>query len=281
MDKQLENFIQKILQEDEYQNDITTKTLIDTKAVISGSFVARSTGIASGMELAKAVFEYVNPKIKFNILKKDGSYINRGDVIASVTGPMANILSVTSVITNLMERLCSVATTTNRFVAELKGLPCDAVVSRDYTPLLREYEIKAVTDGGGKNYHQNLKGDYYISSNHVAGIGSTYDAVTILREKVPDDVIEVEVDNRDDFYEALDSSCDRILLCGFKFADLKELMESYTGNKAIGVFGNVTLANIRSIALLKVKYIVLPILGSYKGLEVNFKILKRMKKAGK
>ena len=49
MKKTLE-LLEMALQEDEYQNDITTNNLIDPTKIGSANYIAKSTGVVSGVD---------------------------------------------------------------------------------------------------------------------------------------------------------------------------------------------------------------------------------------
>ena len=92
MDARIEHIIKEALKEDGYDNDVTTKAVLPNNFVLTGQFIAKASGVVSGVEAAGGVFQYINSKIKVEILRKSGSYVNRGTVIAYVQGPIKDIL---------------------------------------------------------------------------------------------------------------------------------------------------------------------------------------------
>ena len=110
-------------------------------------------------------------QIKVEILRKSGSYVNRGTVIAYVQGPIKDILRGEQVALNIFQRMSGIATETNKFVQELHGTGCAILGTRNTTPLLRALEKQAVIDGGGQTDRLNLSDRIVITANHVAAVG--------------------------------------------------------------------------------------------------------------
>lgn len=279
MDKNITELIKQALIEDGYENDITTLNLIDRTNIASGNFIAKATGVLSGVDIAQEVFRMINNKIEFSILRNNGQYVNRGDVIAYVRGPMRDILRGERVALNFMQRMSGIASTTNKFVKEIQGTNCQILDTRKTTPLLRIIERKAVVDGGGTNHRFNLSDRVLIKDNHIAAVGSIKNAVELCKRAVPKNIlIEVEVETKEEFLEALSTNCDIIMLDNMNNDLMKELVEINNGMKKLEASGNMTLQRVRSVALLGVDYISVGALThSYKSLDISLKFYKNLK----
>ena len=68
MDKSILKLIANALKEDVKNGDITTKATISKSKKAIGKFLVKADGIIAGLEIAKAVFKSVDPKIKFEII---------------------------------------------------------------------------------------------------------------------------------------------------------------------------------------------------------------------
>ena len=256
MDKKIIELIKQALIEDGYDNDVTTFNLINKDMMLSGSFIVKATGVVSGIDVAKEVFRQINPKIKMEILKDNGTFVNRGDVIASIEGPMRDILRGERVALNFLQRMSGIAATTAKFVQELAGTECKILDTRKTTPLLRVLERQAVRDGGGMNHRYNLSDQVLIKDNHIAAVGSIEKAVEMVRKSVGKTMkIEVEVETKEEFLEALGTSADIIMLDNMNNELMKELVEINNHSKKIEASGNMELKRVRSVALLGVDYI--------------------------
>ncbi len=276
MDKKIIELIKQALIEDGYDNDVTTLNLINKDIMLSGSFIVKATGVVSGIDVAKEVFRQINPKIKMEILKNNGTFVNRGDVIASIEGPMRDILRGERVALNFLQRMSGIAATTAKFVQELAGTECKILDTRKTTPLLRILERQAVRDGGGMNHRYNLSDQVLIKDNHIAAVGSIAKAVEMVRKAVGKSMkIEVEVETKEEFLEALGTSVDIIMFDNMDNELMKELVEINNHNKKIEASGNMELKRVRSVALLGVDYISVGALThSYKSLDISLKFYK-------
>lgn len=276
MDKKIIELIKQALIEDGYDNDVTTLNLINKDIMLSGSFIVKATGVVSGIDVAKEVFRQINPKIKMEILKNNGTFVNRGDVIASIEGPMRDILRGERMALNFLQRMSGIAATTAKFVQELAGTECKILDTRKTTPLLRILERQAVRDGGGMNHRYNLSDQVLIKDNHIAAVGSIAKAVEMVRKAVGKSMkIEVEVETKEEFLEALGTSVDIIMFDNMDNELMKELIEINNHNKKIEASGNMELKRVRSVALLGVDYISVGALThSYKSLDISLKFYK-------
>ena len=208
--------------------------------MLSGSFIVKATGVVSGIDVAKEVFRQINPKIKMEILKDNGTFVNRGDVIASIEGPMRDILRGERVALNFLQRMSGIAATTAKFVQELAGTECKILDTRKTTPLVR--------DGGGMNHRYNLSDQVLIKDNHIAAIGSIEKAVEMVRKSVGKTMkIEVEVETKEEFLEALGTSADIIMLDNMNNELMKELVEINNHSKKIEASGNMELKELEVV----------------------------------
>ena len=276
MDKKTIELIKEALIEDGVDNDITTLNLVSKDKMLTGSFIVKATGVVSGIDVAKEVFKQINPRIKMEILKDNGTFVNRGDVIATIEGPMRDILRGERVALNFLQRMSGIAATTAKFVQELAGTNCKILDTRKTAPLLRIFERQAVRDGGGENHRFNLSDRVLIKDNHIAASGSIKDAVSILRKAVGRGmIIEVEVETLDEFMEALNTSADVIMLDNMSNEVMKKCIELNEGKKKLEASGNMELKKVRSVALLGVDYIsVGSLTHSYKALDISLKFRK-------
>ena len=276
MDKKAIELIKEALIEDGVDNDITTLNLVSKDKMLTGSFIVKATGVVSGIDVAKEVFKQINPRIKMEILKANGTFVNRGDVIATIEGPMRDILRGERVALNFLQRMSGIAATTAKFAQELAGTNCKILDTRKTAPLLRVFERQAVRDGGGENHRFNLSDRVLIKDNHIAASGSIQDAVSILRKAVGRGmIIEVEVETLDEFMEALNTSADVIMLDNMSNEVMKKCVELNEGKKKLEASGNMELKKVRSVALLGVDYIsVGSLTHSYKALDISLKFRK-------
>lgn len=280
----MEGYQQKIIKlleaalaEDGYKEDVTSNILFDQKQILSGSFIVHNSGVVSGIEIVSMIFTMVNPKIKINILKESGTYVNRGDVIAAVEGPIRDILTTMQVALNVLQRMSGIASTTNRYVKEIASTTCKIIDTRNTTPNLRILEKRAVVDGGGYNGNFSLSERISITSNHVASFGSIKKAVdkVLSAARQKNLLIEVEVENRYEFLEALDTDCDIIMMNNMTDSEMMEMVKINDSSKKLIANGKISLGRVRQTALTGVDYISLEaITNSFKSLDIELKFYK-------
>ena len=169
---------------------------------------------------------------------------------------MRDILRGERVALNFLQRMSGIAATTAKFVQELAGTECKILDTRKTTPLLRVLERQAVRDGGGMNHRYNLSDQVLIKDNHIAAIGSIEKAVEMVRKSVGKTMkIEVEVETKEEFLEALGTSADIIMLDNMSHEDMREAMNIIGGKALVEVSGNVTKENIAKITDLGVDFV--------------------------
>ena len=183
MDRKTVDIIKQALLEDAVDQDVTSLNLINKEQILSGSFIVKSTGVVSGIDVVKEVYRQINPKIKLDILRDNGSFVNRGDVIASIEGPMRDILRGERVALNFLQRMSGIAAITAKYLQEIVGTNAQLMDTRNTTPLLRGLERQAVNDAKGLNEHLNLSDQVVITSNHIATLGGIKNAVVEARKQ--------------------------------------------------------------------------------------------------
>lgn len=279
MNKTTIELIEKALQEDQYTNDITSNYLIDQTKLSAGNFIAKATGVVSGIDVVATVYKLINKKIEFGILKPNGSFVNRGDVIAFVRGPLKDILRGERVALNFLQRLSGVASLVSKYVTELKGTKCKIIDTRDTMPLFRELERSAFVDGGGVNGCADLSDRIVLKDNHLSIIDSITEAVNFCKKNASKSTqIEVEVETKEEFIDALESKCDVIILDSMSNDLMKELVQLNNGQKVLIAKGNINYQKARSVALTGVDYIMVSNLNqSYKALDIVLKFYKKIR----
>ena len=84
----------------------------------------------AGLEAARLAFELVDPRVSFDVAVTDGDRVQPGQVLVSISGPAASILTAERVALNFLMRLSGVATLTSRFVEAVAGYKARIVDTR-------------------------------------------------------------------------------------------------------------------------------------------------------
>ena len=176
-DKTTLKLIKNALQEDVKSGDITTKATISKSKKAIGEFLVKAEGIIAGLEIAKAVFKSVDPKIKFDIKIKDGSKVKYGDVAAVVSGKAQSLLTAERTALNFLQRMSGIATSANNYSEMAKHTKAKVIDTRKTVPGLRSLDKLAVKLGGCENHRIGLYDMFLIKDNHIEVAGSITKAV--------------------------------------------------------------------------------------------------------
>ncbi len=267
----IDKIIKDALVEDMPYGDVTTQLLIPQESISSAVFLSKENGILCGIDVAKRVFEILDSNIKFEKLKTDGDYIQKGNVLAKIQGNTRAILMGERLALNLLQRMSGIATFTNMLAQKIKGYKATVTDTRKTIPLLRMLDKYAVFVGGGKNHRYSLSDAVLIKDNHIKAVGSITEAVKRAKENVPHTMkVEVEVRNMQEFEEALLSGADIIMLDHFTVDEMKKAVEKAKGRVLIEASGNINIDNIEEIAKTGVDIIsVGSITHSVKSLDIS------------
>ena len=245
-----EKIIKDALYEDlGQQGDITSNSVIDKNLENNFVLKSRSEGVISGLQVAELSFMTLDRRLSFEKKVDNGSNVKNGDIIASVKGNAASILSAERTALNFLSHLSGIASATSEMANLISETNTKIVSTRKTTPNLRILEKFAVKDGGGMNHRFGLYDGILIKDNHLALSGSITNSVSLAREKCGHMInIEVEVDNLDQYREALETQTDAILLDNFNIEDLIKAVNLNKKNIILEASGKITKDNILEIA---------------------------------
>jgi nicotinate-nucleotide pyrophosphorylase (carboxylating) len=253
----VEPLVRQALEEDLGRaGDITSDLTIPADSQATARLVARKPGTIAGLIAAEAAFALVDPALKFAVSAPDGSTVNGGALLATVSGPARALLSAERVALNFTGHLSGVATATAALVAAVAGTKARIVCTRKTLPGLRILQKYAVRCGGGFNHRFGLDDAVLIKDNHIAAAGGIALALARVRAGLGHMArIEIEVDTMAQLEEALGLGADTILLDNMGVEDLKKAVAMARGRAVLEASGNVTLATVRDIAATGVDYI--------------------------
>ena len=272
-------FLESALREDVADGDHSSLSTIPESAIGKAHLLVKETGILSGLEVAKKVFQIVDPTINLDIKMKDGDKINTGDIVFIAKGSARNLLKAERLMLNMMQRMSGIATTTATYVSKLKGTKTKVLDTRKTTPNLRAFEKLAVQHGGGENHRFGLYDMIMIKDNHVDFAGGIKEALTKATEYVnttkPGLKIEIETRNLTEVKEVLACGLgDRIMLDNFNYQDTVDAVELIGSNYETESSGGITLDTIGEYAKCGVDYISVGALThSVKSLDLSFKAI--------
>jgi len=256
----IDNHILLALNEDIKEGDYSSLCCIDSSQTSRAELIAKQEGIICGIEIAKRVFELLDPKIEFTGFKEDGDKVEKGDRIFTVKGNAIGILSSERTALNYLQRLSGISSTTNIYVKAIEGTNTKLLDTRKTTPGLRLFEKYAVKIGGGYNHRMGLFDMIMLKDNHIDFAGGIENAITrandYIRDNNLDIRIEIEVRNFNELEEVLSiGRVNRIMLDNFTPSDLKKAIEIIDGRYETESSGGITLETIKDYAISGVDYI--------------------------
>lgn len=272
-----DEIIERALREDINYVDAATDYLLDDDDVSTARFVAKASGILCGIDIAIRVFEMLDKDIQVQINIKDGGKVEKGDVIAVVTGKTKAILKAERTSLNILQHMSGIATETAKYAECCKGTRAHVTETRKTLPGLRAIEKYAVTVGGGKNHRYNLSDGAMLKDNHIDAYGSITKAVEALRSRMGHMIkIEVEVRNEEELREALSCNADVIMLDNMTCEQMKKCVEIADGKAVLEASGNVTLDNMAEVAATGVDIVSVGALThSVKAFDISLRIDKK------
>ncbi|MCD7729883.1 MAG: carboxylating nicotinate-nucleotide diphosphorylase [Oscillospiraceae bacterium] len=272
----IDDLIKRALEEDINYIDLATDYLLEDDDVSTARFVAKASGILCGIDIAVRVFSFIDSDVKSDIKIHDGECVEKGDVIATVTGRTKTILKGERTSLNILQHMSGIASETAKYAECCKGTNAHVTDTRKTLPGLRSIEKYAVVVGGGKNHRYNLSDAAMLKDNHIDAYGSLTNAVNALRSKVGHMVkIEVEVRNEEELREALACKADVIMLDNMTAEQMKKCVQIADGNAVLEASGNVTLANMAEVAATGVDIVSVGALThSVKAFDISLKIEK-------
>ena len=193
--------------------DVTTVATIPAELLGSADLVPRQHGVVAGLFVAALVFDTVSQgRLRTEFGSIDGARVSPGEVLATIRGPVRDLLTAERTALNLLGHLSGIATATRRWVDAVEGTGAVIRDTRKTTPGLRALEKYAVRAGGGANHRMSLSDAALVKDNHVAAAGGVVAAFTLVRDAYPGLPIEVEVDTVEQSREVVAAGADLVLL---------------------------------------------------------------------
>jgi len=229
--------------------DITTDAIIPPDAQAETVLAARKPGVVAGLDLALLAFELIDPAITAAVAKPDGSRLEKGATIATITGPVRGILTAERVALNYLCHLSGIASATAAVVESIRGTKAHVVCTRKTLPGLRTVQKYAIRVGGGFNHRFGLDDAVLIKDNHIAAAGSIKAAVERARAATGHLVkIELEVDTLAQLEEGLAVGVDAVLLDNMNLDEMRRAVGIVKGRAITEASGGITPQTAPAIA---------------------------------
>jgi nicotinate-nucleotide pyrophosphorylase (carboxylating) len=178
-----------------------------------------------------------------------------------------------------MQRMSGIATSTNEYVLQLRGLKTKILDTRKTTPGFRFLEKEAVRIGGGENHRMGLYDMIMLKDNHIDYAGGIEKAIAMTRKYLEKNklVLKVEIEARsvDDVKRIVTAGgVDRIMLDNFSIEQTLVAVKIISGRYETESSGGITHSTIRSYAECGVDFISVGALTHHvKSLDMSLKAI--------
>ncbi|MEO9137979.1 MAG: carboxylating nicotinate-nucleotide diphosphorylase [Jatrophihabitans sp.] len=236
--------------------DVTTLSTVDADVLATAELVSRQDGCVAGLPVAAYVFETVGQgRVRFEYGCVDGDRVAPGQVLATVRGPMRDLLTAERTALNLIGHLSGVASLTRRWADAIEGTGAHVRDTRKTMPGLRILEKYAVRCGGGVNHRMSLSDAALVKDNHVIAAGGVVAAFERVRAAYPELPLEIEVDTVEQAREVIEAGADLVLLDNMSPALMRQIVEFAYGRAKLEASGRLSLENAREVADTGVDYL--------------------------
>lgn len=257
----LQNFIRLALAEDcGTGDDYSTLASIPAQETGKAVLKIKENGILAGMEVAQAIFHYLEPDAAIEIFLKDGAAMASGMEAFIVQAKVHTILKAERLVLNCMQRMSGIASLTRSYVDLIKETKAKILDTRKTTPLFRYFEKEAVRIGGGHNHRMGLYDMIMLKDNHIDYCGGMEAAIRKTNDYLAKNnlnlAIEVETRNIDDVRQVLKAGgVQRIMLDNYTPEQMTEAVQLIDGKYETEASGGITKENILGYARTGVDFI--------------------------
>ena len=274
--KNLTEVIQKnitiALQEDIGNIDLSSE-LIEEKSSAKAYVKSNDSAVISGIPWFNATFLMLDPKIKIKWFIKEGAIVKKNQKLCEIYGKTKPILSGERVALNFLQTLSATSTITHQYVKAVKNTHAKIFDTRKTIPGLRIAQKYAVTIGGGNNQRMGLFDQILIKENHIKSSKKMDDLLSLSLKYAKNKDIQIEVENLNQFEKAIEIGFKNILLDNFSIKNLKKAVLLNKKRAVLEASGNITLKNVKKIALTGVNRISLGSLTkNIKAIDLSMKI---------
>lgn len=256
-EEEIDHFLDMILDEDIGRGDITTTLALPNSPQVTFIIQPREAMVLSGVTLVKRLLERFSDQIYISCEAEDGEEIDAGRPIIKGQGKAHIVFMLERVILNLLQHMSGIASFTHAFVNEVHGTTATIIDTRKTIPGLRLIQKMAVIDGGGRNHRMRLDDGVLLKDNHLSALNEPIKAtLERIRESLPLlTAIEVECESIDAVKEALKAGADIIMLDNMSIHEMTEAVRIVEGKVPLEASGNISLQNVKEVAMTGVDYI--------------------------
>ncbi len=187
-----EDWLAAYIKEDLGDGDVTSNAIFDHEETGHAVMRARERAFLAGIHVAVDVFARFG--VHAQALAPDASWVEPGNEVLAVEGPVRGILAAERLALNMVGRMSGIATMTRMLNDRLADERAVVAATRKTTPGFRRYEKMAVLLGGGDAHRDGLWDVAMVKDNHIAAAGDVAKAVQAVIDARPDVQVVCEAD---------------------------------------------------------------------------------------
>ena len=251
---EIEQNVRAALQEDIGGGDATAQ-LIPEQATAGASVISREAAVLCGRAWFEACFRLLDADIYITWLVPEGVAVTPGQTLCRLQGNARVLLTAERSALNFLQMLSAVATLTRRYVEAVAGTGAVIMDTRKTLPGLRLAQKYAVATGGGHNQRIGLFDGILLKENHIIAAGGIRPALRAAQQAAAGLPVQIEVETLQQLQTALDAGARLILLDNFSPQQLRAAVGLAAGRACLEASGNISLDNVREVALTGVERI--------------------------
>jgi nicotinate-nucleotide pyrophosphorylase (carboxylating) len=247
--------VARALAEDIGTGDVSA-ALIPSDRRIEAEVISRQEAVICGTLWVDQVFHQIDPGLQIRWQVDDGDDVITDQLLFTVEGSARSILTGERSALNFLQTLSATATSSRYYTNLVKHTNVKLLDTRKTIPGLRLAQKYAVTCGGCHNHRMGLFDAYLIKENHILACGSISAAVSRAKDMHQDLIVEVEVENLDEFHQAMAAEADIIMLDNFSMDELQVAVAGINRNIKLEASGGISdEAELIAIAETGVDYV--------------------------
>jgi nicotinate-nucleotide pyrophosphorylase (carboxylating) len=276
-EESLSKFISSALAEDIGKGDYSSLASIPQNQIGRARLLIKGEGILAGVEVAKRIFEAVDPELEVKLLLTEGDPVKMGDIGLTVKGSAVSILSAERLVLNCMQRMSGIATLTHLLTQKILHTKARLMDTRKTTPNFRLMEKWAVHIGGGVNHRFALYDMVMLKDNHVDFAGGIRQAIERTKAYLEANQlalkIEVETRNLREVAEVIQvGGIDCIMLDNMDYDTMRAAVKLIGDKFLTEASGGITEENLVQVAECGVDFISMGALThSVKSMDISLK----------
>ncbi len=257
LDEHIKQHVSLTLAEDIGSGDITA-ALIPASKTARARVITREDCTIAGTAWVNEVFKQIDESVEIDWQVADGEQVAANSTLFTLSGNARSLLTGERAALNYLQLLSGTATTCQHYANRVAHTQVKILDTRKTIPGLRLAQKYAVTCGGCHNHRIGLYDAFLIKENHIAACGGIAQAIEQAKAMYKDKPVEIEVENLDEFEQALTHHADIIMLDNFSMDDMTTAVkrnQHYDVPCKLEASGNVNSSTLVPIAETGVDFI--------------------------